>query len=70
MKAIPKFTIDEEKITQDSDEVIEKVKIEKIDILKRQEVNLDDFALQKARKIVKNRSVFATVSISTFQLIM
>lgn len=59
--APPKFTIDgddeEEKITEEkstkeklADQKKTLVQVTKIDICKRQDVNLDDFALQKARK--------------------
>ena len=58
----PNFTIDdEEKIVEEKKEpVTEQVSI---DIVKRQDVNLVDFVLQKSRKLVKRPSLFQSVSI-------
>jgi hypothetical protein len=43
------------------EEVVQQV-ADKIDIVKRQEVDLNDFLMQKAKKIPKNPSMFNAVS--------
>lgn len=58
----PNFTIDdEEKIVEETKEPV--TELVSIDIVKRQDVNLVDFVLQKSRKLVKRPSLFQSVSI-------